>query len=111
MKNILNKINALARYHNEVSPDLVRTKDIKLGLRNADGSGVVAGITSKGEVLGYERVPDERGSGYVVKPIHGRLLYCGYDAIELARMIQAEDRFGFEEVAYLLLTGGVTQCR
>ncbi|HON37647.1 MAG: citrate synthase [Desulfomonilia bacterium] len=105
MKNILNKINALARYHNEVSPDLVRTKDIKLGLRNADGSGVVAGITSKGEVLGYERVPDERGSGYVVKPIHGRLLYCGYDAIELARMIQAEDRFGFEEVAYLLLTG------
>ncbi len=105
MKNILSKIDALARYHNEVSPDLVKTKDIKLGLRNSDGSGVVAGITSKGEVLGYERVPDERGGGYVVKPVHGRLLYCGYDAIELARRIQAEDRFGFEEVAYLLLTG------
>lgn len=105
MRSILNKIEALARYHNEVSPDLVKTKDIKLGLRNTDGSGVVAGITSKGEVLGYERVPDERGEGYVVKPVHGRLLYCGYDAVELARRIQAENRFGFEEVAYLLLTG------
>lgn len=105
MKNILSKIDALVRYHNEVSPDLVKAKDIKLGLRNTDGSGVVVGITSKGEVIGYERTPGENGDGFVVKPVHGRLLYCGYDAIELARGIHDEDRFGFEEVAYLLLTG------
>ena len=106
MKNIISKIDELARYHNEVSPELVKAKDIKLGLRNPDGTGVVAGITSKGLVLGYERIPRKDGSGgYDVKPIPGRLLYCGYDAIELARQIQKEDRFGFEEIAYLLLTG------
>jgi citrate synthase len=104
MKNILSRIDALARYHNEVSPELVKAKDIKPGLRNADGSGVVAGITSKGEVIGYERAPVREG-GFVVKPVHGRLFYCGYDAVKLARSIRAEDRFGFEEVAYLLLTG------
>ncbi|HOX00465.1 MAG TPA: citrate synthase, partial [Deltaproteobacteria bacterium] len=57
MKNIISKIDELARYHNEVSPELVKAKDIKLGLRNPDGTGVVAGITSKGLVLGYERIP------------------------------------------------------
>jgi citrate synthase len=105
MKDIISRIDALARYHNEVSPDLVKSKDIKLGLRNADGTGVVVGITSKGHVIGYQRMPREDGSGFDVKPVPGRLLYCGYDAVELARQIQSEDRFGFEEVAYLLLTG------
>ncbi len=105
MKNIISKINALARYHNEVSPELVKAKDIKLGLRNADGSGVVVGITSKGTVIGYERVPGKDGQGFEFRPVPGRLIYCGYDAVELAKSIHAEDRFGFEEVAYLLLTG------
>ncbi len=105
MKHIIRKINDLARYHDEVSPELVKAKDIKLGLRNPDGSGVVVGITSKGSVLGYERIPRKDGKGFDFKPIPGRLLYCGYDAIDLARSIQAEDRFGFEETAYLLLTG------
>jgi len=105
MKDIISKIDALARYHNEVSPELVRAKDIKLGLRNPDGSGVVVGITSKGTVIGYERTPRLDGNGFDLKPVPGRLLYCGYDAVELARRIQSEDRFGFEEVAYLLLTG------
>lgn len=105
MEDIVKKIDALARYHDEVSPDLVREKDIKLGLRNADGTGVVVGITSKGSVIGSKRVPREDGQGTVVHPVPGRLLYCGYDAIELAERIHTEGRFGFEEVAYLLLTG------
>ncbi|MFY9398263.1 MAG: citrate synthase [Desulfomonilia bacterium] len=104
MKNILSRIHALARHHNEVSPELVKAKDIKLGLRNSDGTGVVVGITSKGAVIGYERVPTGDG-GFAVKPVPGRLFYCGYDAVKLARNIHAENRFGFEEVAYLLLTG------
>ncbi|HOJ13462.1 MAG TPA: citrate synthase [Deltaproteobacteria bacterium] len=105
MENIVKKIQDLARYHNEVSPELVKAKDIKLGLRNEDGTGVVVGITSKGSVFGFKRVPREDGSGTMVVPAPGRLLYCGYDAIELARCIQDEGRFGFEEVAYLLLAG------
>ena len=105
MEHIIQKIHALARYHDEVSPELIKAKDIKLGLRNSDGTGVVVGITSKGTVFGFKRIPSEDGKGIVVQPAPGRLLYCGYDAIDLAGKIQAEDRFGFEEVAYLLLTG------
>ncbi|HPC47175.1 MAG TPA: citrate synthase, partial [Deltaproteobacteria bacterium] len=104
MEHIVKKINELARYHDEVSPDLVKAKDIKLGLRNADGTGVVVGITSKGSVFGFKRVTSEDGTTRVV-PAPGKLLYCGFDAIELARSIQAEGRFGYEEVAYLLLAG------
>ena len=55
MDDIIRKIDDLARYHNEVSPELVRARDIKLGLRNADGTGVVVGITSKGSVIGFKR--------------------------------------------------------
>jgi len=105
VEDIVKKIDGLARYHDEVSPDLVREKDIKLGLRNADGTGVVVGITSKGSVIGFKRVPTDDGQGTIAQPVPGRLLYCGYDAITLAERIQSEDRFGFEEVAYLLLTG------
>ncbi len=105
MEHIIEKIYTLARYHDKVSPELIKAKDIKLGLRNSDGTGVVVGITSKGTVFGFKRIPSEDGKGAVVQPAPGKLLYCGYDAIDLAGKIQAEDRFGFEEVAYLLLTG------
>jgi citrate synthase len=105
MEHIIQKIHALARYHDDVSPELIKAKDIKLGLRNSDGTGVVVGITSKGTVLGFKMISSKDGKGVVVQPAPGRLLYCGYNAIDLARKIQAEGRFGFEEVAYLLLTG------
>jgi citrate synthase len=105
MEEIIKKIDALARHHDEVSPELIKAKDIKLGLRNTDGTGVVVGITSKGTVFGFKRISREDGQGTVVQPAPGKLLYCGYDAIELARQIQAENRFGFDEVSYLLLTG------
>jgi citrate synthase len=105
MEHIVKKIKDLAQYHNEVSPDLIKAKDIKLGLRNTDGTGVVVGITSKGTVYGFKRVADEDGRGTIVQPAPGKLLYCGYDAIELARRIHGEYRFGFDEVSYLLLTG------
>ena len=105
MEEILLKIDELAKYHDQVSPDLIRAKDIKLGLRNTDGTGVVVGITSKGLVVGYEMTPTPDGKDHEVKPVEGRLLYCGYDVCDLIRGIYREDRFGFDEVSYLLLTG------
>lgn len=105
MDEILFKIDELAKYHDQVSPELIGAKDIKLGLRNADGTGVVVGITSKGLVVGYEKKPAPGGTGYAVKPVEGRLLYCGYDVCDLVKGIYSEHRFGFDEVAYLLLTG------
>ncbi|HNU73289.1 MAG: Citrate synthase [Deltaproteobacteria bacterium ADurb.BinA179] len=105
MEEILLKIDELAKYHDQVSPELIKAKDIKLGLRNADGSGVVVGITSKGMVVGYEKNPAPHSGGHVVTPVEGRLLYCGYDVRDLVSGIYQEGRFGFDEVTYLLLTG------
>jgi citrate synthase len=105
MEEILAKINDLALSHDTVSPELIRKKNIKLGLRNADGTGVMVGITSKGLVVGYEQIPDKRGKGTKVKPIDGKLYYCGYDVANLVEQTHREKRFGYEEVIYLLLTG------
>lgn len=75
--------------------------NVKRGLRNADGSGVVAGLTRISDVHGYNKV-----DGKVV-PDRGRLLLRGYDIEDLVKSAHAEDRFGYEEVAYLLLTGSL----
>ncbi len=73
---------------------------MKRGLRNEDGTGVLVGLTKIGNVVGYERIP---GGG--LKPIPGKLFYRGYDVDDLAHAIIKEKRFGFEEIAYLLLSG------
>jgi citrate synthase len=96
----MDKIARLEELHNRIDPELVKRKNIKLGLRNADGTGVVVGITSKGQVLGYEK--DEDGT---VRAVPGKLYYCGYDLEELVSYADAEWRYGFEEVVYMLLTG------
>ena len=74
--------------------------DVKRGLRNEDGTGVLVGLTRIGNVVGYERIP---GGG--LKPIPGKLFYRGYDVEDISHAIIKEKRFGFEEVAYLLLSG------
>jgi len=101
MNTILEKIQELAQHHDKVTPELLKAKDIKLGLRNADGTGVIVGITSKGRVVGYAK---DEASGEV-KSLPGKLYYCGYDAVELTKSIHAEGRLGYDEVSYLLLTG------
>jgi citrate synthase len=78
------------RIDNELFPKF----DVKRGLRNEDGTGVLVGLTKIGNVVGYERIP---GGG--LKPIPGKLFYRGYDLEDLAHAILKEKRFGFEEVA------------
>ncbi len=72
---------------------------IKRGLRNSDGTGVVAGVTGIGLVHGY--VVDE-GEKY---PVDGKLYYRGYDVDDIVDYYAASDKFGYEEVSYLLLMG------
>jgi len=72
---------------------------VKRGLRNEDGTGVVAGITSIGEVAGYYIDDGEK------MPMKGHLRYRGIDIDDLVLNCVAENRFGFEEVVYLLLFG------
>ncbi len=72
---------------------------VKRGLRNMDGSGVLAGLTNVSEVHGYVVSESEK------TPIHGQLAYRGYNIEDLTASFGLNNRFGFEEVAYLLLFG------
>jgi len=73
--------------------------EVKRGLRNKDGTGVLVGLTNIGDVVGYKK---EDGK---VVAIPGRLLYRGIDIEDIAIGFQREDRHGFDETVYLLLTG------
>ncbi|HPA71870.1 MAG TPA: citrate synthase [Spirochaetota bacterium] len=103
---MIDRIVELVKKHDEISPDIIRERNVKLGLRNADGTGVVAGITGKGSVIGYNKVPVDREKGkFDIQPCDGRLYYCGYDVAKMVKEYELKNRFGYEEVAYLLLTG------
>ena len=82
-----------------IDADLFKKLDVKRGLRNEDGTGVLVGLTNIGNVVGYERTTEG------LKPIDGQLYYRGYEIQDLAHAIMKEKRFGFEEIAYLLLSG------
>ena len=84
----------------KIDAALFKKMDVKRGLRNEDGTGVLVGLTNIGDVVGYERTADNK-----LLPIDGRLYYSSYDMSKLARAVMREHRFGFEEVAYLLLSG------
>lgn len=97
--------NSERLYHDipseEYDEELFRAHNVKRGLRNVDGSGVVAGLTRISDVHGYNVV-----DGKVV-PDEGHLILRGYDIEDLITHAHEEDRFGYEEVAYLLITGSL----
>ncbi|HAM15765.1 MAG TPA: citrate synthase [Eggerthellaceae bacterium] len=84
---------------NTIDPSFYNRYDVKRGLRNADGTGVLAGVTNISNVHGYlisddVKIPDE-----------GSLLYRGYELYDLLGSPGNDRRFAFEEIAYLLLLG------
>ena len=85
--------------HNYIDPSYYEHIDVKRGLRNADGTGVMAGITQIGNVQGYYMQDGEK------VPMEGRLIYRGINVEDLIHGFVSEGRFGFEETAYLLLLG------
>lgn len=82
-----------------IRPELYEKYNVKRGLRNSDGTGVVAGITNICNVHGYLINEGE------VEPIPGQLIYRGYSISDLVENVEAEDRYGYEEVVFLLLFG------
>lgn len=80
------------------APELYEKHDVKKGLRDSRGNGVVVGLTSISQVDGTERIDG------VKVPCEGRLRYRGYDIQDLAHGF-LNKRFGFEECTYLLLFG------
>ena len=96
---LISRYAAMASEASHIDPEAYRHYNVKRGLRNADGSGVLVGLTTIGSVVGYSMMEQE------VVPVPGRLLYRGIDIQDIVRGFQSEKRFGFEEVAFLLLMG------
>ncbi len=82
-----------------IERELYKKFDVKRGLRNKDGSGVLAGLTRVSSVTGYTKGADK------VTPVEGKLLYRGMDINKIVDAIVNENRDGFEEVTFLLLFG------
>jgi citrate synthase len=82
-----------------IDNELFEKYDVKRGLRNSDGTGVLVGLTNIGEVIGYKKEQDK------VIPIPGRLLYRGIDIDDIVTGFQKDQRHGFDETVFLLLAG------
>ena len=83
-----------------IDPNLYDKFDVKRGLRDRNtGKGVLTGLTEIGDVHSYETI-----DGKVV-PVEGKLFYRGIDVEDIVHGFLKENRFGFEEVTYLLLFG------
>lgn len=96
------EIRALAHYckENKINTSLYDKYEVKRGLRDINGKGVLTGLTDISEVKATE--VDENG---VAHPCDGKLYYRGYDVEEIIAGFTKEGRFGFEEVTYLLMFG------
>jgi len=83
----------------KVDRSLLTQNDVKRGLRNADGTGVMAGLTRIGSTQGYYMRDGERVA------MEGKLYYRGIDVADIVDGFLKEGRPGFEETAYLLILG------
>jgi len=89
----------LCRDNNRIDPQLFAKYNVKRGLRDENGKGVLTGLTEIAEVKSYTIDDDE------IVACPGKLYYRGYNLEDLVSGFSRERRFGFEETTYLLLFG------
>lgn len=99
MDKLIKQLTQMAEKSSYINPNLFDKYQVKRGLRDLDGKGVLVGLTRIGEVHSY--IIDENET----IPVPGRLLYRGIDIDDLTNGFLNEDRYGFEETCYLLLFG------
>jgi citrate synthase len=97
--NYFAKLEESVRVSCQIENALFEEFEVKRGLRNKDGTGVLVGLTNIGDVVGYKK---EDGK---VIAIPGKLLYRGIDIEDITKGFQKEDRHGFDETVFLLLAG------
>lgn len=98
-KAVLDKLSLKAEKNNHIKAEFYEKFNVKRGLRNNNGTGVLVGLTEIGSVVGYEMNDKEKC------PCEGKLFYRGIDIKDLVNGFQSNNRHGFEETAYLLLFG------
>ena len=96
---LINNIRQNKDRYDKIDPGVFQQYGVKRGLRNSDGTGVLAGVTMVGHVYGYVVEDSEP------VPIEGRLDYRGIGINSIIEGYKEDDRFGFEETSYLLLFG------
>ncbi len=96
---LMDKYTQLAQECSAIDQELYKHYDVKRGLRDLNGKGVLVGLTNIGEVLATRM---ENGESV---PAPGRLYYRGMEITEIVDGYLADGRFGFEETCYLLLFG------
>ena len=89
----------LAVKNGNIDPELYTKYEVKRGLRDINGKGVLAGLTEISEIVSYIVEDSE------MIPCEGRLYYRGYNINDLVKGFTGDGRFGFEEITYLLLFG------
>ncbi len=96
------KISQLAKLtaqNNNIGDEMYDKYDVKCGLRDKNGKGVLCGLTEISEVTSWETIDGVR------TPVPGVLCYRGYNVKDIVSNCVKENRFGFEETVYLLLFG------
>ena len=96
----IERMAALCMQNSGIDRALYQKYDVKRGLRDIGGEGVLAGLTNISEIVAFER-----GENGEKLPCEGKLFYRGYNIHDLVRGFVGDDRKGFEETAFLLLFG------
>ena len=95
----IQSLAGLCEKNGMINQELYSKYEVKRGLRDINGKGVLAGLTEISEVRSYTVVDSE------MVPCEGKLFYRGIDIEQIVEGFVLEKRFGFEEVTYLLLFG------
>jgi citrate synthase len=98
---LISSMSEMARKSSLIEPELFSRYEVKRGLRDVNGKGVLVGLTEIGEVLSSEIVNGE------VVPAPGKLIYRGIDINDIVNGFLDDGRYGFEETAYLLMFGAL----
>ena len=95
----IENLTEICKDHSTLDLSLYGKYDVKRGLRDVNGKGVLAGLTQVSNVCATKVVDGKE------VPCAGKLSYRGYDIKDLTRGFIEDDRFGFEETTYLLMFG------
>ncbi|MCC7569418.1 MAG: citrate/2-methylcitrate synthase [Candidatus Methanofastidiosa archaeon] len=90
---------SLVEENDNIKEDYYPRYNVKRGLRNADGSGVLVGLTNISAVFGFHKIDED------TVPIEGELYYRGISIKDIVKGFQADGRMGFDEAAFLVLFG------
>ena len=95
----ISKLSQKCEMNNIIDKDLYKKFAVNRGLRDLNGNGVLTGLTEISEIKSKDII------GGQVVPCDGELIYRGYNIIDIVNDLIKDDRFGFEEITYLLLMG------